>query len=344
MGSTTIPPRTVAVSALALLAALALLVAPAARSDQLPALLDLGPVTIANGSATLAGTVGGVSAGSVELTVNGQQLGVDATGHFAGTVPLNGQSAVSLSLKDPLTGQTSQVTIPVSTAIGGVIPPGTISAVQQALRSLQQPAGGFTVLDGRPLTVAGRLANGADLAGLQVNGVDVMRLLKPDGSFAVQLPGTTREVTLTATDRQGTSASSTYLVQQLVSTPLGRSVSAATAVGLRIAAIKYATKGAARTHRFRMFVTVKDNLGRLVRGAKVQIRSTAPGRTVPRQLAKTSGKLGRASFLVRVRARALGKRLVMVATASTSSAKAKKTTSVRLPRAKRHRRMRHARR
>jgi hypothetical protein len=320
------------------IAALALLIAPSARSVQLPPAVDLGPITVANGSAALTGTIGGASAASTDLMVNGQPLAVDSAGHFAGTVSLNGESAVSLSLRDPLTGQTTAYRIPVDLGGAlGVIPSGVTSTVDQALASVLAPAGGFKILDGLPLTIGGHVVNGSDLASMQVNGTDVLPLLNPDGTFTLQLPGTTKEITITTTDKQGTSATSTYGVQQFFSTPgsSALSVSAATAVGLKIAGIRYFTKGVAKTHRLRMVVTVKDSLGHLVRGAGVQIRSAKAGRTVRRQQAKKSSNVGKAAFTLRVRNRALGKRLVIVTTAKTPTAKAKKTSSVRVPRAKR---------
>ena len=342
MRSTLPVPRAPLSAAIACLAALALLVAPSARPDQLPPLVSLNPITVANGSAVLSGTVGGPTAGSTDVTVNGQPLAVDAAGHFAGTVSLDGASALSLSLKDP-TGATTALQVPVP-AGGGVIAPGTISAVEQAVSSVLQPAGGFKVLNGLPLTVGGKVADGSDLSSLQVNGVDVLHVLNPDGTFTVQLPGTTKEIIVSTTDKQGTSATSSYAVQQLASTPRGISVSAATAVGLRIAGIRYYTKGAAKTHRLRMVVTLKDGLGRLVSGASVQIRSARPGQTIRRQQVKRSSKVGQASFSVGLRQRALGQRLVIVTTAKTPTAKATKKTSVRVPKAARRHALRHTRR
>jgi hypothetical protein len=337
MGSTLSFSRAAPSAAVAVLAALALLAAPSARSDQLPPLVQLAPITVANGTAVLAGTVGGPTAGSTDLSVDGQPLAVDASGRFAGTVSLNGASALNLSLRDRSTGETTVLSIPVP-AGGGVIPPAAVSNVEQALSSVLQPVGGFKVLNGLPLTLGGQVLNGSDLSSLQVNGVDVLPLLNPDGTFTLQLPGTTREVTVSTTDRQGTSATSSYTVQQLTSTPSGLAVSAATAVGLKIAGIRYYTRGAAKTHRLRMVVTVKDGLGRLVRGASVQIRTATPGRTVRRQQVKRSSKLGQAAFILGLRKSALGSRLVIVTIAKTPTAQATKRSSVRVPAARRPRR------
>ena len=69
-------PRTIVAAAVAAFATLALLAAPAARPDNLPLLLDLGPVTVANGTAIVSGTVGGAHAASAHVTVDGQPLDV----------------------------------------------------------------------------------------------------------------------------------------------------------------------------------------------------------------------------------------------------------------------------
>jgi hypothetical protein len=72
-----------------------------------------------------------------------------------------------------------------------------------------------------------------------------------------------------------------------------------------------------------------------VRGAKIKIRSKAAGRLTRRAQTRTSTKLGQAAFSLRVKPRFLGKRLVMVTVARTPTAKAAKTTSIRLAKARR---------
>jgi hypothetical protein len=49
---------------------------------------------------------------------------------------------------------------------------------------------------------------------------------------------------------------------------------------------------------------------------------------------KTSNKVGQAGFVLRVKPRMLGKRLVMVTVARTPTTKAAKTTSLRLAKAR----------
>jgi hypothetical protein len=318
---------------LAVVGALALAFVPGARPDSIPQLLTLGPLTVLNGTAVVSGTVGGTGADS-QVTVNGQPLSVDAAGNFAGVVALDGASTLDFAVGNS-TGQLVDFSVPVALAgPGGIIPGSVVDAVEQAGATLLQPAAGF--VGGQPLTVAGSVADKGQLAALAVNGTDVMRLLGPDQTFSVQVPGTTKEITLTATDKSGVSETTRYQVLSsgLLATPLGMSVAASSAVGLKIAKVRYVATGVARTKRLRMIVTVKDSRGLLVRGATIRVRSKAAGRLTRRAQTKTSSKVGQAAFVLRVKSRTLGKRLVMVTVARTPTAKAAKTTSIRLAKAR----------
>jgi hypothetical protein len=316
----------------ALTAAFAL--APGARPVALPQLLNLGPVTVLNGTAAVAGTVGGSGAGE-QILVNGQPLSLDAAGNFAGTVNLDGESSLDLTLTNS-GGQLVDFHVPLDlSGPSGIIPAGVVDAVEQAGAALLEPAGGF--VGGKPLAIAGSVADKGQLAALSVNGTDALGRLGPDQTFALQIPGTTKEVTLAATDKNGVSETTHYKVldaSTAISTPLGTSVAASSAVGLNIAKVRYVTKGVTRTKRLRMIVAVKDSRGYLVRGAKITIRSNAAGRLTRRTQAKASSKTGQAAFVLRVRQHTLGKRLVMVTVARTPTAKAAKTTSVRLAKAR----------
>jgi hypothetical protein len=327
-------PRSTARS-YAVLCAVALVLAyvPGARSESSPQLLKLGPVTVLNGSAIVAGTVGGSGAGG-QITVNGQSLSLDAAGNFAGAINLNGASALDLTVGNSA-GQLVDFHVPLGLAgPGGILPTNVVDAVEQAGATLVQPVAGAL---GQPLAVAGSVVDKGQLGALAVNGTDVMGLLGSDQSFSVQVPGTTKEVTLSATDTHGVTETTHYKVLDasgLLTTPLGTSVAASSAVGLKIAKVRYVAKGVARTKRLRMIVTVKDSRGYLVRGATITVRSRAAGQLVRRSQAKKSSKVGQASFVLRVKPRTLGKRLVMVTVGRTPKARAAKTTSLRLAKAR----------
>jgi hypothetical protein len=268
--------------------------------------------------------------------VNGQPLGVNASGSFSGTVNLAGQSSLSLGLTDP-SGQAFSLNIPLTLAgPGGVIPPTVLDALRNAGISITVPPGGFQILDGRPLTVTGSVLNPDSLASLTINGTPAS--LGPGGGFSSTLPGSTREVVVTATDRAGVSQTSTFAVEQLSSairTAAGTSISALGAQGLRIASVRYLTKGLKAKKRMTAIVTVKDRRNFLVRDAIVRIRAASfQSRAIlGGQQVKTSSRVGQARFLLRLRAASFpkAKRLFTVASARTPATAAKKQTSVRVP-------------
>ena len=111
------------------------------------------------------------------------------------------------------------------------------------------------------------------------------------------------------------------------------SVTPAEARGLRIASVKFVSRAVARTRRLRVVISVADRSGVAVRGATVRVRpSRAHRRRVVRGARmKRSDAKGQAIVVLKLRAGALGKRLVVSAVAATPTAKARRTASVRLP-------------
>jgi hypothetical protein len=186
--------------------------------------------------------------------------------------------------------------------------------------------------DGSLLTVAGSVLDKTQLAGLTANGVDILGALGPDGSFSVQLPGTTKVVTLTATDSHGTTQ--TIVSGVAHQTLSSGTTAAATAVGVRIVKVQFYKQNVLRRHFMRMVVTVKDRRGLLIQGAKISLRSTKVGRLSHRPKMHLSGRKGRATFTLRLRQAAFGKRLILVTLAKTPKAKTTKRSAVSVPRAK----------
>jgi hypothetical protein len=337
---TTFPRRGVwACSAAALAAGLVLVLAPAAKPGAAP-LISLGPVSVADGTATLSGALTGAPAGNFQLHVNGQPLGLNADGSFGGTVDLAGQTQLTVTARNPASGETVATQIPLNTNVlgpNGLIDATVLDALRKAGISLALPPGGFVSVDGLPIKVEGQVLEKDQLASLKVNGTDVLDKLTSTGSFTQLIPGTSREVSVTATDKQGVSQTTSFGVvptSSVISTAAGPSIAATGADGVKIAKIRYFTKPVRAKKRFRMLVTVKDNRGRLVRGATVRVRPKLARLVVGNKRVKKTSKVGLANFLVLVRNAALGKRLFMVTVAQTPRAKAQKTTSVKLPKAK----------
>jgi hypothetical protein len=200
--------------------------------------------------------------------------------------------------------------------------------LEQAGVELLEPVGGT---NGLPITISGNVEDPSSLSELTVNGQDVLGALGSDRTFTLTVPGTTKEIRLSATDKQGVNQYFTVPAAPATST-VARTVAAKDAQGVRIAKVRYITKSVRRTKRFRMVVTVRDSRGLLVRGATVHVRSAQAGRILRNPKAKATNKVGQIAFLLQARNRAFGKRLVMVTLAQTPKAKATNKTSVRIPR------------
>jgi hypothetical protein len=337
-------PVTLTAAAGLAVAAIVLAAGRPAGADLLQPLVTLGPVTVANGTATLSGSLGG-NPSSATLTVNGQPVSLGTGGSFSTTVDLTGKSELAISVTNPTSGDVVTTRIPLtSNVIGpnGAIPDTILDQLEQAAISITKPIGGFEVLDGKPLAIAGKVADGSTLSSLTVDGADVLDKLSPSGAFEQTVPGSSDTVTVTATDKQGVSQTSTSNVRHtssVIATPAGASISAQGANGVRVASVRYKTRAVRTTKRLVMTVTVKDRLGRLVRDAAVRVRvanfQVGKKFVASAQQAKFSSRVGTASFTVRLTRKALGRRVFMVAVAKTPSASAQKTTSVRLPRAAR---------
>jgi hypothetical protein len=295
-----------------------LVLAPQATPARAP-VISLGPITVLNGTAVVAGTLGPDVSGAL-LAVNGQQLGIDAAGHFAGVINLNGATALELVITQP-SGVSIQFQIPLQGL--GVIPGSVLDSLLNAGLSVLPPVGG----GGQPVTVSGSVLDRSQLIGLTINGLPALGLLNANNSFTIQLPGTTETVNVTATTKNGTSQT---ISRQVTS----QTVSARDAVGLRIAKIRYIRTGVQRTHRLRMVVTLKDIRGLLVRGATVRVQGRGH-KLAKRPRATRSGPLGKATIVLRLRKSAYGKRLFTTTVAKTPTANARKTTSVRVPRRRR---------
>ena len=311
-----------------------LMTAAAATADAVQP-VTVGPITVANGTVTATGSGGGPLQNAT-VTVNGQPASVMADGTIVANVDLNGQSTLTIAATNSATGTTTTTTIPVS-LIGpdGVIPASVLDDLKNAGVTINVPPGGFGSLPGTPVQVSGSVADKDKLAGLTVNGTDVMSLLQPDGTFSVAVPGTDKTVVVTATGKDGVSQSTGFSMTPL-SQASSASVTAGAADGVRIVKVGYATKGVKTHKRIRVTLTVKDKRGRFVEGAKVGIRAAKfQHRLVVRTpAAKHTNKAGRVTFTLRLRAASFthSRRLHTVATAATPSAKTTRGTLVRLPR------------
>src|SRR5439155_2551251 len=176
-----LPARRTLVALAATASVLAALVgAGAAPGDVVTPVVSLGPTTVANGVATVSGTVTAPAPSNAQLSINGQPVGLNADGTFAGIVNLNGQSTLSLAVRNPATGEASTTNVPLTTNLvgpGGVVSPTVLSDLEQAAGTITKPLGGFVSIGGQPISVSGGVGNGDGLASLSVNGIDALSLL-----------------------------------------------------------------------------------------------------------------------------------------------------------------------
>jgi hypothetical protein len=286
-------------------------------------LLQLGSIAVANHTATVTGTLASGSSNTT-LAVNGQPVGVASAGAFSAVVSLNGASSLSLALDEAGSRQQTTFEIPLSRTLlgpGGVIPAGALDSLEQAGVSLLGATGGTS---GEPLTVSGAVLDQGNLSTLTLNGKDVLGSLGAGHTFTMQLPGTTKFLSLSATDKRGAS--------QTIQAPL--TVAAKDAVGVRFKRIAFYTKAARKQHRVRMVVTVRDLRGLLVQGATVSVRSTKSGRLLRQPKSALTGPKGSVTIVLPLRAVAFGERLTVNTVARTPSAKVSRKDGVRIPSAK----------
>jgi hypothetical protein len=312
------------------LVSFALLLVAAGPGAAAPA-LTIGPVNVANGLATLNGSIGQNPTAALDLTINGQPIGVNASGHFNATVNLNGASQIKLVLKNPANGQESLLSIPVNLAgAGGVIPGSVLDPLKVAGVTVSIPPGGFQVAPGGSLTVDATVLSPNSLLSLTINGQAVTP--GPGGSVTTTVPPGTREIVVVATGTNGVSETTTYpVLTSSIGTTTATSVAAGSAVGLRITRVRYLTAHTRSSKHVPVIVTVKDKRGLLVRGASVRISSLPGGYRFSGKLSAKTNRVGTAKLMLKPSNNAFGKRLSTRTTARTPSAAAQRVTAVKLP-------------
>jgi len=330
--------RTAFFAVAAVVLTLAFALAAGAHASDKGSRITLEPISLANGTAVVTGSVGRDPDATGTLDVAGQPVGVDASGHFSTVVALDGQSTLVLTLDEGKGGVTT-IRIPVTLLQNGA--KDVLDELEAAGISLVVPSDGFQIVDGNIPTVSGHVLDRSNLAGLTVNGHDVLGLAGPNGGFSLPLPGGTssRQATFVATDHRNVSQTTTYpttTVTSVIKTSSGTSVSAAGAHGVVIARIRFDRKGLLTQRRLGIVVTVKDRRGYLVRGAALHLM----GRPVRYLVnganrAGFTNRVGVGRFAYRLQKQAFTstfpRRFSLTVRASTPRAAAKKIVRVRLP-------------
>jgi len=315
----------------------AVVLAAGAHADVLGGGIQLGPVSVNDGTAVVQGTVGSEPDATAQLDFDGKPVGIDASGHFSAVVDLDGASVVVLTLA---AGNHEVTTLRIPVALlqhGGK---GILDDLEAAGITLLMPPNGFQNVDGNLPTVSGRVLDRSKLASLTLNGKEVLGLVGQGGRFSTPASGgSPSHVTVVATDHRDVSETTSYPVTHVTSvikTKYGRSVSAAGAHGIVIAKIRFDRRGLLTQRRLGFAVTVKDRRGYLIRGAAVRLRGlpatyAAGGAT----RAGFTNRLGVARFAYLLQKRALTdhspRTFTVRVRASTPGAAARKLARTRLP-------------
>jgi hypothetical protein len=329
-------------------------------------LISLGPITVDNGVASVAGVVNagvGVDVNAslnpvVQVTVNARRVSVAADGQFSAFVSVNAQAAIQVKAIDRANGETNSITIPASAIPAGGTPSDALAQLDADVITMMVPAGGFTTVDGVGIDATVHVGNTDGIARLQLNGADLLAQLRisssssrsgsggsqptnppgkpgsaapPDGHTASQpVSGSAKTVRLAVTGTNGASQTSTFVVKRVRSViRVGRqiSISAFGARGIRITRIQFNTHALAH-HRLGVTVTVRDRHNYLIRDAVIMLQPFAHRPSISSTWVQMSNLIGRATFTVPIATAKLRHRLYLMVRARTPLASTHVTASV----------------
>jgi hypothetical protein len=315
------------------LATLAVAIAGSHAAGALSVPVVIDGVTVQNGVAVVTGSVD-----SDVVDVNGKVVVVGDDGSFRAEVDLAADVFVLELLGSP--GQTIAIRIPIDILLD-TRGDGILDDLLEAGISIDVPEGGFKIVDGQMPAVEGRVLDKSNLASLEVNGRDALRLVGPGGFFSAEpSSSTTREtVTVLATDRSGVSQATTFRatrVSSAIRTRAGTSVSAAGARGIVIAKVALDKRFLKPANYLRVIVTVKDRRGYLIRGAALRLRAL-PSKHVANGALRAgfTNRTGRGQFAYKLKSSAFrfppAKYLVISTRAATPKHTATRKVTLRLP-------------
>ncbi len=317
------------------LAALAVGLAGSQSAQALSAPVLIDSVTVGDDVVVVTGAVD-----SNVLEVNGQAIVVGDDGRFRAEVDLAADVFVLHIPGSRSETVTIRIPIDVLLATGGN---GVLDDLLGAGISIDVPDEGFKVVDGQMPLIEGRVLNDSNLASLEVNGHDVLRILGPSGLFTIapdSSTSTSRDtVTIVATDRSGVSQTSTFTttrVTSTIATRAGMSVAAAGARGIVIAKVAFDKRLLKPAKYLRLVVTVKDLRGYRIRGASLRLHAM-PAKHIRNGTIRAAftNRIGRAAFGYRLNPNAFtgqpGKVLVFAMQAATPTSGVNKRVILRLP-------------
>lgn len=332
-------------------------------------LISLDPISVSGGIASVSGTVQGAVGGAasvaarVRVTINGAVAGVSAAGTFSASTSLAAHGGVVVRAGDVKTGATFTISIPASAIPTDGVAADALAQLDADRVTLLLPPDGFTIVDGVAISAGVRVGQTTGIAGLTLNGADLLAQLrvggsaesstsksgstKPGGVKAGQgappsahhnasatVSGKSTKVRLTVTATNGASQTTTVRVKRVRSViRIGRqfSISAFGARGIRISSVTFNYALVRSTRQLGVAVTVRDLRRYLVRDAVVTLQPASGRTTIGSSAVRMSSRLGRATFSVPVGSAALGHKLYLKVVAETPRSNTHVTVSTSLP-------------
>ncbi len=155
----------------------------AAPSRPVQPLISLGGVSVTNGVAAVTGVVnaavdaGDAAAAKVEVTVNANPIAVAVDGQFSAKVDVSARAKIVVRASNG-SGQSSTISIPTSAIPADGTPADALAQLNADAIVLLQPPDGFTSIDGLSVDAAVHVKAVVGIAGLDLNGVDVLARLR----------------------------------------------------------------------------------------------------------------------------------------------------------------------
>ncbi len=152
-------------------------------------LVSLGSVSVANGVASLTGSVNvnaaadaaravGSASADIQVSVNGNPVSISATGNFAASTNLAANGGIAVRAGIASAGVTYSISIPASAISGNVTAAAALGQLQTDRVTLMLPPDGFTIVDGLGIDATVRVAKLTGVAKLTLNGTDLLAKLR----------------------------------------------------------------------------------------------------------------------------------------------------------------------
>src|SRR5438067_2630867 len=150
-------------------------------------LISLGGITLngnvasVTGSVNVGATVGAAvaAAANLKVTVNAKPIAISASGDFTASTNLEVNGRIVVRATDVSTGACFTITVPSSAIPQGGVEADALAQLEADKITLMLPIDGFTIVDGVGIDATVHVRATAGIAGLHLNGADLLASLKP---------------------------------------------------------------------------------------------------------------------------------------------------------------------